>query len=344
MSEKTGTKNTWLLLFKPSGKVAQLLIILLVAGLVYASNSGHLDALRSFLDNERYALVLGDYEITAYMVLKGAFIAALLFWVTAVIAGFGETRISRMRTVKRSTQILLTKFFQILVYAIAFVVGLDMMGIELTALAVFGGALGIGLGFGLQKITSNFISGIILLFEKSINQDDLVELQDGFSGFVRRISSRFTLVETFDGKEIMIPNEDFITSQVINWTYSNKQGRVDIEVGVAYDSDLEKAQALILEAASEHERCITEPEPVCFLNEFGDSSINFLLYFWVADVTEGRLRPRSEVMMSIWRKFRDNGIEIPFPQRDLHIRSADGLPSSPAPQNDDTPKKAKAKA
>lgn len=166
MSEETGAKSTWLLLFKPSGKVAQLLIILLVVGLIYASNSGHLDALRSFLDNERYALVLGDYEITAYMVLKGAFIAALLFWVTAVIAGFGETRISRMRTVKRSTQILLTKFFQILVYAIAFVVGLDMMGIELTALAVFGGALGIGLGFGLQKITSNFISGIILLFEK----------------------------------------------------------------------------------------------------------------------------------------------------------------------------------
>lgn len=332
-------RSTWLYLLKPSGGIAQLLMLLLIVGVVYASHAGHLDALRVALSNDKYAFTISDYEITAYTILKGVFIAVLLFWGTAIISGFGEARISRMHGIKRSTQILFTKFFQILVYVVAFLIGLDLMGIELTALAVFGGALGIGLGFGLQKITSNFISGIILLVEKTINQDDLIELQDGYSGFVRRISSRFTLLETFDGKEIMIPNEDFITSQVINWTYSNKQGRVEITVGVAYGTDLELAQQIILDAAKEHPRCILEPEPACFLNGFGDSSIDFLLYFWVNDVTEGRLRPRSEVMMSIWKKFRDAGIEIPFPQRDVHIRSAEGLPQ---PQEQTEQKKGKA--
>lgn len=337
--EEKKERSTWLYLLKPSGGIAQLLTLLLIGGVIYASYAGHLDTLRTVLSNDKYAFTISDYEITAYTVLKGIFIAVLLFWGTAIISGFGEARISRMHGMKRSTQILFTKFFQILVYVVAFLVGLDLMGIELTALAVFGGALGIGLGFGLQKITSNFISGIILLMEKTINQDDLIELQDGYSGFVRRISSRFTLLETFDGKEIMIPNEDFITSQVINWTYSNKKGRVEITVGVAYGSDLEHAQQLIIEAAKEHPRCMLDPEPTCFLNEFGDSSINFLLYFWVSDVTEGRLQPRSEVMMGIWKKFRDAGIEIPFPQRDLHIRSAEGLPQ---PQEKNAGKKAKA--
>lgn len=330
MATNDTDKNTWLLLLKPSGGVAKLLTLLLLGALIYASNTPHLDTLRDFLNDDRYAFIIGDYELTPYMVLKGIFIVAMLFWVTAIIADFGEKRINGMRRLKRSTQVLLTKFFQIIVYLVAFLIGLDMMGIQLTALAVFGGALGIGLGFGLQKITSNFVSGIILLFEKTINQDDLIELHDGFTGFVRRINARFTLLETFDGKEIMIPNEDFITSQVINWTYSNKKARVEITVGVAYGSDLDKTQALILEAAREHPRCMSTPEPACYLNNFGESSIDFVLYFWVGDVTEGRMRPRSEVMFSIWRKFRDAGIEIPFPQRDVHIRSAEGLPQPKA--------------
>lgn len=313
-------KRGWLFLLKPSGHIAQFLIIVLVAALVYASNAGYLDALREILSNKEFAFFIGDYEMTIYMLLKGIFIVALLFWGTAIVSSFGEARINGMHHVKRNTQVLLTKIFQIILYVAAFLIGLNMLGIHLTALAVFGGALGIGIGFGLQKVTSNFISGMILLFERTINQDDLIELQGGFSGFVRRINARFTLIETFDGKEIMIPNEDFITSQVINWTYSNKNGRIDINVRVAYDTDLDKAQELILQAAKEHPRCMHEPSPSCFLNTFNESSIDFLLYFWVSDVTEGRLAPRSEVMFSIWRKFRDAGIQIPYPQRDMHIR------------------------
>ncbi|MCH2546590.1 MAG: mechanosensitive ion channel [Alphaproteobacteria bacterium] len=335
-------KNSWLFLVKPSGAIAQFLIIIFIGALVYASNAGHLDTLRSFLSDARFAFKVGDYELTIYTLLKGLLIVVLLFWGTAIVSAFGEKRIGKLNQIRRSTQVLLIKIFQIIVYVTAFIIGLDIMGIQLTALTVFGGALGIGIGFGLQKITSNFISGMILLFERTINQDDLVELRDGFSGYVRRINARFTLIETFDGKEIMIPNEDFITSQVVNWTYSNKRSRVTINMGVAYGSDLDQVQRIMLEAANAHPRCLKDPEAVCYLDSFGESSIDFLLYYWIDDVTLGRLEPRSQVMMDIWRRFQATGIEIPFPQRDVHIRSAEGLPSSPSNALDNSNSPAKA--
>jgi small-conductance mechanosensitive channel len=133
------------------------------------------------------------------------------------------------------------------------------------------------------------------------------------------------LFETFDGKEIMIPNEDFVTTRVINWTYSNTKGRVAINIGVSYKSDIKKARELILEAAREHERCSQDPEPTCFLREFADSSVNFLLFFWVDDIIKGRYQPQSEVMFAIWDKFAENNIEIPFPQRDVHIKNPEAL-------------------
>ena len=133
------------------------------------------------------------------------------------------------------------------------------------------------------------------------------------------------LIETFDSKEILVPNEDLITSRVTNWTYTNSRGRVEISVGVSYGSDIEKAHELILEAAREHPRCIEEPEPKCYLRNFGDSSVDFILHFWVDDVTKGRWEPHSEVMFDIWRKFKENKIEIPFPQRDLHLKTSETI-------------------
>jgi small-conductance mechanosensitive channel len=197
---------------------------------------------------------------------------------------------------------------------------MNFLGIDLTALAVFSGALGIGIGFGLQKVTSNFISGIIILFEKTVQNDDLIELNDGTLGFLRNTGSRASLIETYDGKEVMVPNEDLITNRVINYTHSNKKARIKINIGVSYDCDLEKAQKLILEAAEEHPRTTKDPEPLCFLEEFADSSVNFILLFWVNDVIEGRYGPRSDVLFSIWNKFKENNIEIPYPQRDIHIK------------------------
>lgn len=158
------------------------------------------------------------------------------------------------------------------------------------------------------------------MLEKSVEQDDLIELTDGTFGFVRKSGARYTLIETFDGKEMMIPNEEFITTRVTNWTFSNTKGRIEVVIGVSYHSDIEKAQELILEAAREHPLCIETPAPRCYLRNFGDSSVDFILHFWVADVTAGRWEPQSEVMFSIWQKFRENNISIPFPQRDLHIK------------------------
>ncbi|MGB1539887.1 MAG: mechanosensitive ion channel family protein, partial [Rickettsiales bacterium] len=275
MAEKSHETPLWLRLFKPGGWTASGLLFIVIGAVLGLSYTGYMDMLEAKLDAPPFSFMIGDYQLTAYKLLKGLLIVAVLFWGTATIAGFGEAHINRLTRIRASNRILLTKLFQIALYVAAFLIALDVMGIELTALAVFGGALGIGIGFGLQKITSNFISGMILLFEKSIEQDDLVELSDGTYGFIRKTSARFTLVETFDGREIMIPNEDFITNRVVNWTYSNKSGRVEITLGVSYGSDLEKAYELIVEAAREHPRCSSAYDVQCFLTDFADSSVNF---------------------------------------------------------------------
>lgn len=317
-------KSFLIALIRPTGAWARWLVFLMLAGIVAAGVLGHLDTVRGFLDTDALTFQVGDVRISAYTVLRALVVLALVFWTTAIIVDVVDHRLEKLTKMRSTTRILVTKVFQIAIYILAGLIALDMIGLDLTTLTVFGGALGIGLGFGLQKIASNFISGLILLLERSVEQDDLIELPDGTSGFVRRSSARYTLIETFDGKEILIPNEDFITNRVTNWTLSSAKARIQINLGVAYGSDIEKAQALILEAASEHPRCIEDPAPQCFLLNFGDSSVDFTLLFWVENVVDGRWAPQSEVMFAIWRKFRENGIEIPFPQRDIHIKSQEG--------------------
>lgn len=271
-----------------------------------------------------YGVVIGEVEITAYTVVKAVFYVSFLLWVGRMASRGGEQYIRDRKNISRSTKELLIKLFDICLYAILFLVTLNLIGIDLTALAVFGGALGVGLGFGLQKIASNFISGLILLTEKSINIGNLIEMNDGIFGYVRKLGARASVVETFDGKEVMVPNEDFITSRVSNLTYSNSYGRVDIPVGVDYGTDLDLAHKLILEAAQECDDVVTDNpnyRSECFLREFGDNSVNFLLVFWLDDVTKGRWKAQSDVMFAIWHKFKAHHISIPFPQRDIHIRS-----------------------
>lgn len=317
--------NLWINIIKPKGKYAKWLIFLTLVIILALGAGGHFEILRQYLDTESLTFKAGTYELSAYGALRILITLALVFWVAAIASEVIEKRIGKVRKVRAATRALLIKIFQIAIYIVAFLFSLDIIGINLTSLTVFSGALGIGLGFGLQKIASNFISGLILLLEKSVEQEDLIELPDGTFGFVRKTSARYTLVETFDTKELLIPNEDFITNRVTNWTLSNSKGRVEINVGVSYGSDIEKAHALILEAAKEHPRCIEQPPPVCYLRNFGDSSVDFTLHFWVSDVTLGRWGPQSDVLFSIWHKFKKNKIEIPYPQRDLHIKSSDAL-------------------
>ncbi|MHA6288738.1 mechanosensitive ion channel family protein [Maricaulis sp. CAU 1757] len=318
-------KNLFLKIIKPNGAWAGWLIFLTLLAIVVAGLSGAFERVEAWLAPLTFQI--GDVEISAWSGLRGALVIALIFWSAAIIASLVEHRVNSLSRMRSTTRVLVIKVFQIALYIIAFLIAMDLIGLDLTALTVFSGAVGIGLGFGLQKITSNFISGLILLFERSVEIDDLIEMPDGIFGFVRRSSARFTLVETFDGKEILIPNEDLITSRVINWTLSNSHARIEVHVGVSYGADLELARDLILEAAKEHPLTISDPSPQCFLRTFGSSSVDFTLYFWIDDVVKGRLGPQSEVMFAIWRKFGANSIEIPFPQQDIHIRT-------PLPQKD----------
>jgi len=312
-------------IIKPSGRTAKWLILLALITIVAAGMLGYLEPVRELIDREQFSFGVGQYQLNLYKAIKIIIALAVIFWLAAIISDLGERRIEGLQRLNSNNKALIEKIFQVILYFIAFIIALDVIGLDLTALSIFGGGLGIGIGFGLQKITSNFISGMILLLEKSIEVDDLIELEDGMFGFVRHTGARYTRIETWDNKEVMVPNEDLITHRVTNLTYSDNIGRISIPVGVSYKSDIEKAYELILEAAQEHPQCMTEPQPKCYLMEFADSSVNFLLHFWINDVTKGRYPPHSDVMFGIWRKFKENNIEIPFPQRDLHLKDMQGI-------------------
>ena len=309
-------------MLKPSTWIAKVLLLLVVLGFVSLDFLESLQPVKAFLDSENLSFSIGQTRISAYLMTKALITIVLFFLITGILSEFGEKRIKSIRGIHSSNKALINKAFHIFIYFFGFIIALNILGIDLTAFAIFSGAIGIGIGFGLQKITSNFISGLILLFEKSIENGDMVELSDGTYGLIRKTSARYTLLETFEGREMMIPNEDFIINRVTNWTFNNRKGRLELNIGVAYESDIEKAMELILEAAREHPRCMDDPGPSCYLKEFGDSSVNFMLFFWVEDVSRGRYRAKSDVMMSVWKKFKEHNITIPFPQRDIYIKNA----------------------
>lgn len=282
---------------------------------------GLLDPLVRYLD--QYSFTIDNIRLSLYTLVKAVLWICIVIWLGKLVSENTEKFIRSNRSISGASRELLIKLFDILLYAALFLVTLKMIGIDLTAIAVFSGALGVGLGFGLQKIASNFISGIILLTEKSINIDNLIEMDDGVVGYIRKLGARASIIETFDGKEVMVPNEDFITSRVANLTHNNTRGRVEVPIGVSYGTDLRKAYQLILEAANGFDFVVQKDglEPQCFLREYGDSSVNFVLLFWLEDVTKGRWKPQSDMMFAIWDAFKAHNIEIPFPQRDLHIKS-----------------------
>ena len=193
---------------------------------------------------------------------------------------------------------------------------------------MLGGAIGLGLGFGLQKVVSNFISGILLLVDNSIKPGDVIEI-DGTYGWINNLRARYASVITRDGTEHLIPNEDLITQRVINWTFTNNLVRMKVPIGVSYDSDPHQCLELVIAAAQSVDRVLLEPTPVCHVLGFGDSSIDLELRFWISDPTNGVANVKSQVLLNIWDTFKENNIEIPYPQSDLHIRSSDiAMPST----------------
>jgi small-conductance mechanosensitive channel len=217
-------------------------------------------------------------------------------------------------------QVALIKLSKFILLLVAFLLALNMVGIDLTALAVFGGAVGVGLGFGLQRIASNFISGFIVLFDRSIRPGDVITIDDKF-GWVQELHARYIVVMDRDGVERLIPNENLITNEVINWSYTDHNVRLKIPVSISYADDPEQALALLMEAAKANSRVLAEPAPATRLMAFGDNGIELELRVWIQDPQAGLANVRSDINLAIWRAFKAAGITIPYPQRDLHIRS-----------------------
>jgi len=263
---------------------------------------------------------IGQVQLSLLGVVKGAIIIAILLWAVLTISSLAERRLAKVSGLSQSAMVLFSKLFRLTLFGLVFLIGLDTIGVDLSTLAIFGSAVGVGIGFGLQKIVANFVSGLIILLDKSIKPGDVIAVGDTY-GWVERLQARYASVRTRDGVEILIPNELFITERVTNWSHTDRLIRLRIPVGVSYKSDVEKARALCLEAVGEVSRIYKEPKPVCLIKGFGDSSVDLELRVWITDPEAGRGNVQSEVYTLIWKKFHENDIEIPFPQRDLHLRT-----------------------
>jgi len=277
---------------------------------------GLLDGAIAVLDG--LSVTVGGIRVSALLIIKGVISLAVLLWAAVLLSGVLERRITQSPTMTPAAQVLFAKLLKIVLFTIAIVVALNSVGIDLTAFAVLGGAIGLGIGFGLQKIVSNLISGVIILLDKSIKPGDVIGLGDTF-GWIKSLGARYASVVTRDGTEWLIPNEDLITQQVVNWSYSNEAVRLKIPVGISYKSDPRKAIALCFEAAAETERVLEDPKTNVLLKGFGDSSVDIEIRIWIRDPQNGVSNVKSEVLLRVWDKFHENGVEIPFPQRDLHL-------------------------
>ncbi len=278
-----------------------------------------LDPAIIFLDS--MAVTLGELRISALTLIKGGLSLAVLLWLATLASRLLEQRIKASSNLTPSVKVLFSKFLKIFLIAIAVLVGLSSVGIDLTAFAVFGGAVGVGIGFGLQKVVSNLISGLLLLMDKSVKPGDVIAIGASY-GYINSLGARYVSVMTRDGTEHLIPNEELITQRVENWSHTNKLLRLKIDIGISYDSDLHKAMDLCLDAASEIGRVLKTPKPVCQLKDFGESSLNLELRIWVEDPQNGVSNIRSDIRLKIWDAFCENGIRFPFPQRDIHIKTA----------------------
>lgn len=277
------------------------------------------DEAAAFLDS--LAIPLGAVRLSALMVLKAALLLIATVWLAVVTGNYIDERVRLSEELTPSIRVLVGKVAKISLVLVAGAVALSAVGLDLTALTVFSGAVGVGLAFGLQKVVSNFVSGVIILLDKSIKPGDTISLEGTF-GWIRELRARFVSVVTRDGREFLIPNEDFITQRVINWSFSDNLVRLDVNFGVSYDADPHKVSELAIEAAISVGRVEADRRPVCWLTDFGDSSLNFVLRFWIRDPQQGLTNVRGKVLLALWDTFKANGISIPYPHREIIMKGA----------------------
>ncbi|WP_291729329.1 mechanosensitive ion channel domain-containing protein [Leisingera sp. F5] len=281
------------------------------------------------------AIEFGDLRISLYLVVQAAVILGVMLTLARVISSVAANRIRSNPDISPSMQVLGAKMAQILLFGGAFFIGLKAIGIDLTGLAVLSGAIGVGLGFGLQKVVSNLVSGLIILLDKSIKPGDVISLGDTF-GWINALGARYVSVVTRDGREYLIPNEDLITSQVVNWSHSDKYVRLDLTFGTGYGDDPHRVRKIAIEAALGVNRVLSAggKKPVCHITGFGDSSVDYVLRIWIDDPTGGLTNIRGNVYLALWDAFQAEDISIPFPQREVRMLN-DPLPVRVAPAGND---------
>ncbi len=270
---------------------------------------------------------LGEVRISMLIILQALVVVGVLVALARFVTTTTSRRIQANEDISPSMRVLIVKVMQIAFYGLAFYIGVKAVGIDLTGLAVLSGAIGVGLGFGLQKVVSNLVSGVIILLDKSIKPGDVISLGDTF-GWINTLGARYASVVTRDGKEYLIPNEDLITNQVVNWSHSNDFVRLDIYFGTAYDDDPHAVRKIAIDAAKSVDRVLSFRPPVCHIVGFGDSSVDYILRFWITDPTGGLTNIRGNVYLALWDAFQDNDISIPFPQREVKVVGGE-MPAQP---------------
>ena len=315
--------GAWLAINVVSHAIRSRLIGKLFAVVVWtfvaASVLGIADDIATTLDEIGFEF--GDVRLSLLRIFQAVLFIGVLMWVAFAGGNFLDRRIQNVEELTPSLRVLLGKILRISFIVFAVMIAMQSLNFDLTALTVLSGAVGVGIGFGLQKVVSNFISGIIILLDQSIKPGDTITLGDTF-GWIRELRARFVSVITRDGREYLIPNEDFITTQVVNWSFSDKFVRLDVPFGVSYNSDPHEVTRLAIEAAASVERVDANLRtPVCWMTEFGDSSINFVLRFWIDDPQGGLTNIRGKVLLALWDIFKEHGISIPFPHREVIMRT-----------------------
>ena len=264
------------------------------------------------------AVNIGEMRLSMLTIVQAVLVIGALWIVARFLTKTATGRIRGNTDISPSMQVLAVKAMQVALYGAAVFIGLRAIGIDLTGLAVLSGAIGVGLGFGLQKVVSNLVSGVILLLDKSIKPGDVISIGDTF-GWITTLGARYVSITTRDGKEYLIPNEDLITGQVVNWSHQNEFVRLDIFFGTAYGDDPHTVRKLAIEAASGVDRVLKSRPAVCHIVGFGDSSVDYILRFWISDPSAGLTNIRGNVYLALWDAFHANGISIPFPQREVKV-------------------------
>jgi len=301
----------------PLLKSSENVLALAIWVIVILHLMGWLPVVLGMLDG--MAFQMGEARVSLLDAINLLVLVGVAFTLAIWLAEMINRQISKTEYISPAMRVGINKFSKFLLISLAFLLALNAVGINLTSLAIFGGALGVGLGFGLQRIASNYISGFILVLDRSIKPGDVITIGDKF-GWVDKLNARYVVVRNREGVDTLIPNENLITSEVINWSYSDRNVRLRVPVQISYDDDPEEALKLMLECAHASPRVIDDPEPSARLIAFGDNGIELQLRVWVADPEAEFGNVRSEINLAIWRAFKQAGITIPYPQRDVHIK------------------------